>query len=895
MYKLNVFHIAFWALFILSSCSGTKSVQKGENNGIKPVPSTETEVTEVSAVAEYHLPVFTHDHKGDDKEKEYRHSKKREHDLIHTSLAVSFDWNKQYVLGEANLLLRPFFYSTNTLVLDAKGFDIHQVALIKDKKREELEYTYDDLKMTIQLDRIYSREEQFEIFIKYTAKPNEIRDKFPEITEDNIGLFFIDPLDENPLKPTQLWTQGEMEASSCWFPTIDSPNERTTQEIAITIDDKYISLSNGKFIKTTNNNNGTHTDYWKQEKGHAPYLFMMAVGEFAVVKDKWRDIEVNYYVEKEYEPYARSIFGNTPEMLEYFSNLFNYDYPWEKYSQIVVRDFVAGAMENTSASIFYEDMHMTDAELLDDDNEDIIAHELAHHWFGDLVTCESWANLALNESFATYSEYLWIAHKYGRDEADYHLSKDLTAYLGEANYKQEPIIRFHYRDKDEMFDRHSYQKGGRVLHMLRNYIGDDAFFVALTNYLNDREYNSAEIHDLRLAFEETCGEDLNWFFNQWFMVPGHPELVIDYDFNKVKNSIRVSAYQKQTEKGNTLYRLPMAVDIYHANGKKERHHIVLEDTVSTFVFAASQEPKLVNVDADKMVLCRKKDNKSVAAFINQYRLAPLFLDRYESILSLYKMQEDVEVQKVLLEAMRDSSWIIRREAISMIRLDNETTKEEAIVLLKDIAKKDRKSQVRAMAVTKLRGMRNKAFLPIFEKGIQDPSFLVKNISLLGLSDLDDAATLKAAGQLDEEKNPTLINRIAQIYAELGTTKHQSFFEEQLGTQSRFSQYSIMENYVEYMQRLDNPKVEKRGLETLERLALESNNRWLRLNATKSIGMLRDSYNSRKKKLSLNTELASTNTNELQEIDMRISELNEVLDHIKSNEIDESLIEFYQGM
>ncbi len=894
MYKLRSFYIITIVLCLLSSCSASKLAQRKADSVDKTNIPAPTEVTEVSTVVEYHAPIFTDDKK-DDKHKEYQQSKKREHDLIHTKLAVSFDWAKQYVLGEANLILSPFFYSTQTLKIDAKGFDIHQVALINDKKRVPLEYTYDDLQLNIQLDRIYSRDEQFEVFVKYTAKPNEIRDKFPEITEDNIGLYFIDPLDENPLKPTQLWTQGEMEASSCWFPTIDSPNERTSQEIAITVDEKYTTLSNGKFVKSTKNDNNTRTDYWKQEKGHAPYLFMMAVGEFAVVKDKWRDIEVNYYVEKEYEPYAKSIFGNTPEMLDFFSDLLQYDYPWDKYSQIVVRDFVAGAMENTTAVTFFEDMHMTDEELLDNNHEDIIAHELAHHWFGDLVTCESWANLALNESFATYSEYLWIAHKYGRDEADYHLSKDLTSYLGEANYKQEPIIRFHYRNRDDMFDRHTYQKGGRVLHMLRNYIGDEAFFIAITNYLNDREYNSAEIHDLRLAFEETCGEDLNWFFNQWFMTAGHPELEINYDFNKAKNNIRVSVFQKQTEKGTALFRLPMAVDVYQANGKKERHHIIVEDTISTFVFAASQEPKLVNVDAEKMVLCRKKDNKSVASFINQYRLAPLFLDRYEAILSLYKKQEDIEVQKVLLEAMQDSSWIVRREAISMIRLDNETTKGEAIRILKEIAENDKKSQVRAMAVTKLRGLRDKAFLPIFEKGIQDPSFLVKNISLLGLSDLNDEATLKAAMQLDKSNNPTLINRIARIYAELGTAKHQTFFEERLNVQSRFSQYAIMENYVEYMQRLDNPKVEEKGLKTLERLALKSNNRWLRLNATKSIGMLRDSYSSRKKKLSLNTEVTASDNNVIQEIDLRINELNEVLNHIKSNEMDESLIEFYQGM
>ena len=382
--------------------------------------------------------------------------------------------------------------------------------------------------LSIDLDKEYTRRDTFNIFIEYTAKPDELKVEGSSAIKDAKGLYFINPDGEEAAKPRQIWTQGETESNSCWFPTIDSPNERMTQEIYITVDTNFVTLANGLLIYSAENGDGTRTDYWKQELPHAPYLAMMAIGEYAVVKDTWRDIEVNYYVEPEDEKYAMLNFGNTPEMLEFYSNLLGVDYPWEKYSQVVVRDFVSGAMENTSATLHGEFVLRNDREYLDRNHEDIIAHEIFHHWFGNLVTCESWANIPLNESFATYGEYLWEEYKYGSDAADHHLQKDLQQCL--RSRKQVDVIRFDYDDKEDMFDSHSYAKGGRILHMLRKHVGDEAFFESLKHYLSANKFAAVEIHDLRLAFEKVTGEDLNWFFNQWFLSPGHPKLVINYNY-----------------------------------------------------------------------------------------------------------------------------------------------------------------------------------------------------------------------------------------------------------------------------------------------------------------------------------------------------------------------------
>ena len=375
-------------VFFLSCKTQQGSINSDESNSISP---------EITYIPEVDKPVWVH------KKHPYRPSKKRENDLLHTKLKISFDWEKQYAHGQAELLFTPYFYPQSSLELNARGFDIHSIKLKTiNGDVKNVDYSYDSLIIDINLDREYKKGEKYFILIDYTAKPNELKEGGSNAITSDKGLYFINPLGKETNKPTQIWTQGETQASSCWFPTIDAPNEKMTQELYITVDTSYTTLSNGLLIYSVENEDGTKTDYWRQEKPHAPYLTMMAIGKYATVQDRWNDIEVNYLVEPEYEKYAKNIFGNTPEMLEYFSSLLNYTYPWDKYSQVVVRDYVSGAMENTSATIMMEGLQVDDRQLIDQHWDAIIAHELFHHWFGDLVTCESWSNLPLNESFANY-------------------------------------------------------------------------------------------------------------------------------------------------------------------------------------------------------------------------------------------------------------------------------------------------------------------------------------------------------------------------------------------------------------------------------------------------------------------------------------------------------------
>ena len=322
---------------------------------------------------------------------DYRVTATKVNDLMHTKLDVSFDYAKRYLYGKEWLTVKPHFYPTDSLTLDAQGMDIKNVSLVSAKGMTKLKYTYNGEKISINLNKTYLKDQKYTVYIAYTAKPDELTVKGSAAITDAKGLYFINPDGAVKDKPVQIWTQGETEASSAWFPTIDKPDQKTTDEISMTVLNKYTTLSNGKLVSQKTNANGTRTDTWRMDLPHSPYLFMMAVGDFKITKDKYKDKGVSYYLEPKYAPYAKQIFGKTPEMIKFYSNTLGVDFPWNKYAQIVVRDYVSGAMENTTATLHGEQVQKTDRELLDGNAEGTIAHELFHQWFGDYVTAESWS------------------------------------------------------------------------------------------------------------------------------------------------------------------------------------------------------------------------------------------------------------------------------------------------------------------------------------------------------------------------------------------------------------------------------------------------------------------------------------------------------------------------
>jgi len=837
----------------------------------------------------------------------YRATKDKQNDLLHTKLDISFNWELRHLLGEAQLTLRPYFYSTAKLLLDAKGFEIHQVAMVKKGEKIPLKYYYNGVQLEIELDTIYNRKQKYNIYINYTAKPDELVVHNPDIDFNDKGIYFINADGTIPNKPRQIWTQGETEAASCWFPTIDSPNERCTQETHITVADNFVTLSNGDLVESKKNENKTRTDIWKQTKPHAPYLFAVAVGEFAKVTDMWHNKAVEYYVEPEYEAHAEAIFGNTPEMLSFFSDLLDYEYPWQKYSQVAVRDFMSAAMENTTASFFFENVQKTERELLDENHEDVIAHELFHHWFGNLVTCESWSNLALNEAFATYGEYLWMAHKYGQEAADYHLNQDLKHYLSEAVTKQDAIIRFYYDDTEHLFDRHSYQKGARVLHLLRNEIGDEAFFLGLQKYVRTYAFKDTEIHHLRLIFEDITGKDLNPFFNQWFLNSGHPVLSIDYQYDTLKHEIFVNVEQIQNQ--DVIFHFPIEIDIYLNDSTVQRKQVNISEQTHTFRFFAEKRPKLVNFDAKKVLLGEKIDHKNVQEYIYQYQFAPLFLDRYEAVVTLSSYQKNsIDAYQTLIAAFDDSFWFIRQTALQKIKFQDENLSPKIIEKLKEIALNDDNARVRNTALYRLQELEKTDLIATFEKAVQDSSFVVSATALQSLYKLAPRKALQIAKSLENCKNNNIFNIVANIYAEIGDNKQQVYFENQLEKVDVLQRYTLIDYYKVFLNRSDDVVVET-GLLALENVALHDANWWIRLHATQAIHNIKKRYTSKRNDLQAalaqtiiisNEKIEEINTNtanqeQIEELNTKINSMETLLEQIKDKETDQKVLKFYHNL
>ena len=669
---------------------------------------------------------------------EYRSTVEKINNLVHTKVDVKFDYAQATMQGKVWITLTPHFYPTDSLQLDAKGMDLKQVSLVKNGKNQTLKYKYDGMVLDIQLDKTYKRNEKYTVYIDYVAKPNEYKGKGSVAITDAKGLYFINPTGEDPETPVQIWTQGETEATSVWVPTIDKPNQKTTQETIMTVPAKYVTLSNGKLVSQKKNSDGTRTDHWKMDLPHTPYLFFMGVGDFAVVKDSYKGKEVSYYVEKEYAPVARKIFGLTPEMMQFFSRITGVDYPWVKYSQMTARDYVSGAMENTTATL-HSDVAQQDARQLTDQNswEDVISHELFHQWFGDYVTTESWSNLTLNESFANYSEYLWREYKYGKDAADDHGFSDMQGYMGSRSESKD-LVRFNYGDKEEMFDAVSYNKGGRILHMLRNFVGDSAFFKSLNTYLTRYKFQAAEAHQLRLTFEEVTGKDLNWFFNQWYFGAGHPKLNINYDYDNSKKEVRMIVQQTQ---GGNVFQLPVAVDVWNGNTPK-RYNIRVENETDTFYFPSSSKPQLVNFDAEKVLLATKKENKTMEEYLFQYKNGKKFLARREAIDSALENLDNPAAIQILELAVRDAYPGIRSYSIVRLNVTNENIRNRFEGILYDIAQNEKHRLTRAAAIGKLGAYQNAKYAPLFLSAAKDSSYSVAGNALEALLKVDTAAAMK---------------------------------------------------------------------------------------------------------------------------------------------------------
>ncbi len=762
--------------------------------------------------------------------------------IAHTRLEISPIWRTSQIKSKAILSLVPYFYDQDSLTLDAKGFTIEGPVKINNKSLSS--FVYDNEQIKIKLDKAYTSKDTLKVEINYIANPNSILVKGSSAILSDKGLYFINPLDEDKTIPRQFWTQGETQANSCWFPTIDSPNQKHTQDIFISVENDFTTLSNGTLVKQTPNSNGTRTDHWQQKQAHAVYLTMVAAGKFTKVIDpKSKNFEISYYLEPKYAPYANGIFGRTPEMISFFENLLGVPYQWSKYAQIPVRKYVSGAMENTTATIHGKTLFKNNNQLIDGNDDGVIAHELFHHWFGNLVTCESWSNLPLNESFANYSEYLWAAHKNGKDEADFVYNNALNDYLNESAEKKEALIRYNYADKEDMFDAHSYQKGGRVLHLLRQEVGDQAFFKALNYYLEKNKWQNAEIDHLRQAFEYVTGKDMRWFFNQWFLRPGHPNIKIN---TKIKgNLIEINTIQLLDSTQTELYNVQVPITIIQ-NGKKISKSIRVSQKNQSFEIKTDGPIERIYVNADGYFLGSIiEEPKSKEKYIKQYADS---LSYYSKIMALEMLLlpekegvnplQDAQIREVILTALKDNNWRIRQFAVQ--KLFDYDGEDFLIVekALQQVIKNDPRSNLRADGVLAVKNFLNPQNEVLFRDALKDTSYLVRAAGLEALfaNNVADAKDLAAKYESIDDIN--IFSSIANYHSSSSDPSKMDWYVSRIKALEGIEIYQVMALFGSYLSLL---KIEeqKAALPFLRETALNSSEWFVKLSATQVLNALKE--------------------------------------------------------
>jgi aminopeptidase N len=545
------------------------------------------------------------------------------------------------------------------------------------------------------------------------------------------------------------------------------------------------------------------------ELPHSPYLLFMGVGEYSVVKDSYKGKEVNYYVEKEYEKVARKIFGLTPEMMKFYSEkVTGIEYPWVKYSQIVGRDYVSGAMENTTATLHQESAQQNARELVDGNSwEIVIAHELFHQWFGDLVTCASWSNLTVNEIFANYSETLWDEYHNGADAGADQNYSDMLGYL-QSNNASKDLVRYYYADKEDMFDAVSYNKGGRILHMLRHIVGDDAFFKSLNLYLTTNKFGNGSATKLKLAFEAVTGKDLNWYWNQWYFGSGHPRVEINYAYDAPTQT--ASVFIKQVQTGDKIFKLPIDIDIYNGFEKK-RHSVWMNDKADTFTFKVPSKPDLINVDGDKILLWEKKDNKNTAEFIHQYKYAKKFVDRREAIDYCSKHKNETAAIGLLKEALGDPYYKLRNRAL--MQFSDTLLNTSVLPKIESMAKNDPNRTVRSFAIDALKRTHDAKYLSLYKQAVKDSSYSVAGAALDALANLDENAAIALLPELKKDARGRLKNAVETVDV---LTKGDADFDEMTakftGIASLQEKFNYLGSYIDFLGKVNNTAHFKKGLD-----------------------------------------------------------------------------------
>jgi len=575
-------------------------------------------------------------------------------ELNHIGLHLTIQPDAKTLVGEATLDIRPLHIGLGEVSLD---FDDMIIDSVENANGDALVWSDGDGKLTIQ--GVNPAGEA--IKIRWHGKPTR-------------GLYFTGPTDAEPDRGHMSWSQCQDEDAHFFFPCLDHPSVKCRWSMAFTVPEGMQAIGNGRFA----GQDGT-TWRWEQEEPMPAYLFTVCVGKFDVYTEAGEGVPVRYLApEGVSDADFKRIFGKTPRMIAFFEERYGHPYPWPRYDQVVVHDFIFGGMENV-ASTTLTDLCLTDERAaIDWDAEDLVAHELAHQWFGDLLTCQDWSQGYLNEAWATYSEVLWKTHDLGQDEADYHLYGDLKNYLAEcaSRYKR-PIVSYQFREPIDMFDRHLYEKAALVVHTLRNHLGETAFWAGVKRYLHDNAHTTVHTRDFQVAMETASGRNLDGFFQDWILSPGHPALSVKTSWTK--DLLKVTVTQKQNgDDVPQAYRFPLALKVITADGERDVT-LPVEERTRTWAIPLDQEPTRVEIDPGFRFLSNMTVEGSRKFLIASLQGDAGIVGRIRAAKALAKEGSPRAIDALSKALKNDSFWGVRAEIATLLGKNGTDAAKDALL------------------------------------------------------------------------------------------------------------------------------------------------------------------------------------------------------------------------
>jgi aminopeptidase N len=632
------------------------------------------------------------------------------------------DFETKSVSGSATLDFERVAEKATELSLDAVGFELESVRLSTGKSFVDTPFDYDGDTLTVRgLDRVNTGK----VEIRYRATPRR-------------GMYFLEPDEKVKQRPKQVWTQCQDEDARHFIPCHDKPHVKMTSELRVSVPNGFVALSNGELIDSQTPAAASKKPWvyhFRLDKPHPSYLLTIVAGNFTIIDDRpaelgnSQQVPVRYYVPPARKKDTARSFGETPRMIELFSRLTGVPFPWQRYSQIVVSDFIFGGMENTTATTMYEHVLLDERAALDITSNDLVAHELAHQWFGDFVTCRDWSHAWLNEGFATFMEHVEREDRIGRDEYDYGVSSDNDTYLHEASSRySRPIVCRDYAEPIDLFDRHLYEKGGLVLHMLRRELGDAAFWAGVRAYLEAHAYGVVETTDLQRALEKVSGRSLERFFDSWVYRPGHPELKVKVSWDDGLLSISVKQTQKLGETAE--FHFELEVEIGLRVGGTSRHKKSVTAASDTFVIALGERPAFVAFDPELRVVGDLTFDAPSDMLRAQLTRATRAISRARAAEALSR-RDDPQAIAALAKCLssKTEAWMVRSEAARAL---GKIRSEEAFSALSGQAGADHPKVRRAVAAA-LGNFKSAAAAKVLEKRAKsDPSYLVEAESVRAL-------------------------------------------------------------------------------------------------------------------------------------------------------------------